>query len=190
MAAVAAMVALPTALFPGQHPEWVSRVSPAWGLVALVVALAPVLLPSRSHEATVAWMATAAVAWMALLHVAVARAGGDAFDVRPVAVELAAAQRRDSAIAHVGPYHGQYHYYGRLRRPLEIIEPDQIERWSLANPEGMVVVYLPDWRQSGGGEPVLQRPYRGRTGVSVWDREAVAAELAAGRPRWVLSCGG
>jgi 4-amino-4-deoxy-L-arabinose transferase-like glycosyltransferase len=189
MAVPGLVVATAALVDPARLPAWADRLSPLWGAVAVAVACGPLLVRRPPPGTAVAALATAAVGVVVVLHLAFATAGGEAFDVRPVAAEVAVVQGRGEPVAHVGPYHGQYHFYGRLRRPLEVIEPGEIEVWSAANPDGLVVVYLSDWRLEGAGTPVLQRPYRGDTGVSLWRRGALLAERAGGTPRWERSGG-
>jgi 4-amino-4-deoxy-L-arabinose transferase-like glycosyltransferase len=161
-------------------PEWALEVAPGWGVVLVMIGLLPALPGRLSSGARTVLLASSTAAAVIVLHLSVVRAGADAFDMRPVARVLA----EGGPVAHVGPYHGQYHFFARLRRPVTVIEPAEIEQWSARNPAGKVVIYLAHWGLQGSGRPDLQRPFRGRTGVSVWGREAIVAEIESSQPRW------
>ena len=57
-----------------------------------------------------------------------------AYDLRPVARHLAAAEREGRPIAYAGDYHGQLHFLGRLVRPFEVDHPRLAESGSGSRP--------------------------------------------------------
>ena len=105
-----------------------------WGAALAMVAVVPLLLVRLDRVQRVAVLAATTVMWFTLLHLAAVGAGGEAFDVRPVAEVLARAEAEGRPIAHVGPYHGQYHFYARLERPLLDLECAKVKLLRLVEP--------------------------------------------------------
>lgn len=99
-------------------------------------------------------------AWL-LLQLGAAALIGPAQRIAPLAERLAALERRGIPLAHEGKYHGQFHYYGRLTRPLVVIDEDAIGAWLARNPQGRAIVYFRESRYAGPGRVEYQRRYRG-----------------------------
>jgi hypothetical protein len=89
------------------------------------------------------------------------RAAGPSYDVLPVARYLSELETAGRPLAHAGRYHGEYQFAGRLRRPLEVIEPGDVNSWLARHPDGYVVVYSNRLIHEPGDE--LRRPFRGGT---------------------------
>jgi 4-amino-4-deoxy-L-arabinose transferase-like glycosyltransferase len=92
---------------------------------------------------------------------------GPAHDIAPLAERLAALERRGIPVANEGKYHGQFHYYGRLTRPLEVIDEHAIGAWLNRNPRGRAVVYFREPHYPGPGRVEYQRAYRGQQAAIV-----------------------
>jgi 4-amino-4-deoxy-L-arabinose transferase-like glycosyltransferase len=111
---------------PGERPwVWLSSA------VLLIAAAAAAGAPLKQRVATVATIASASVAMMVGLYAGVGRALLDAYDLAPIGGHLARAQQQQGRpIAHLGKYHGQFQFVGRLRQPLEIAPmPDALLAW-------------------------------------------------------------
>jgi hypothetical protein len=78
---------------------------------------------------------------MALMLAAVGRSATPRYDVRRVAQYLGRLEQEGHPLAHVGKYRGEYHFAGRLKQPLEVIDRDDVEQWFSLHPDGYVVVY-------------------------------------------------
>ncbi|HEY9421508.1 MAG TPA: hypothetical protein VIW92_08845, partial [Thermoanaerobaculia bacterium] len=118
----------------------------------------------------------AAPSLLSILLVAGLYAGGSgafrkAYDIRPLARHLAAAQRQGLPIAYVGPYHGELHFLGRLERPFETVHPGGERLWLARHPDGKVVQEL-DMAPYGIGAAEFMQPYRTEV-LAVWGREAL-----------------
>lgn len=116
------------------------------------------------------------------------------YDPATLAAYLAQRERAGQPIAHVGPYHGQYHFAGRLERPFTVIEEAALRDWLQRHPEGRVIVYrrMASLRGWAGEDPLprgsdeeallLQadyaQPFRGGI-VLVLGHNAVSALVAA-----------
>ena len=130
---------------PGSAAPLVSAGERSLVLVTVAVWLAAAAMvlcaPRRSAVAAVAAIGTASVLIMLGGYAGIVRALADSFDVRPIARVLGEAQRDGAPIAHVGKYHGQFQFAGRLQRPIEVVEnADAAFRWAEANPLGSVIV--------------------------------------------------
>ena len=71
-----------------------------------------------------------------------------------------------SPVAHMGHYHGQYHFYGRLREAYKEITPEEMPAWVAENPAGVVITYGDGWQPLAGGKqpiPLFESPYAGTT---------------------------
>jgi 4-amino-4-deoxy-L-arabinose transferase-like glycosyltransferase len=71
-----------------------------------------------------------------------------------------------SPVAHMGTYHGQFHFYGRLRNAYKEVTPEDILAWVAANPAGVVITYGDGWQPRVGNKspvPLFESPYAGTT---------------------------
>lgn len=122
-------------------PSWVADFPPAAGpLVAALGALLLVARP-RSRLASLRIMAACSVGTLVVMLAAVGRSASPTYDVSRVAGLLGRLEREGRPLAHVGKYRGEYHFAGRLKRPLEVIERGDIDRWFSRHPDGYAVVY-------------------------------------------------
>ncbi len=78
---------------------------------------------------------------------------------------IAAAQARGAPVAHIGKYHAQFQFLGRLRQPLNVLHSEQLAAWAAAHPDGYVVYPCKRWRPAPTG--VYGQPYRGG-GLRLW----------------------
>lgn len=174
----------PVALPAGRRAQWL----PALGVgvlgagLALLPVVAPHLLPPGADPLVPLWgvalvaLAAGAVAvrelgirgmaWLGLLTAAlvtgaVFRATGTVYDLQPVARYVAELQERGVPVAHVGKYHGQYQFLGRLEQPLAVIPREARARWAAAHPAGYVIQYTEARPRPGDSAAALIRPYRG-----------------------------
>jgi 4-amino-4-deoxy-L-arabinose transferase-like glycosyltransferase len=149
-------------------PEWAAEI-PQWPIAVLLLA-APVLLFYCRKETAIQ---VRALAFATLAAVVVVGAGViPAFvpygDPGPAARHLAALQDGKVPLAHLGKYHAQYNFVGRLRAPIEILDPPEVKRWVAAHPAGQIIT-IERSRHDGKGDaaPEYQAPFRGAW-VQVW----------------------
>lgn len=153
-----------------------------WTSVGVIFSIAVILAlsPPVRRVASVAVVATASVLLVAAVYAGIGRAVFDAYDLRPTARVLAAAQQGGYPIAHHGKYHGQYQFIGRLERPLEVVQlPADLRLWAVRHPEGRVVVYSYRPLEHPSAQPQSMQKYKGRY-VYVWR----GADLAALTDGW------
>ena len=115
-------------------------------------------------------LALQSVAVIAVVHLLVATKAAPAYDVTAAAGQIALLKREGRPVAHVGKYHGQYQFLGRLDEPLEVIRGDEIVEWFERNPDGVVVAYHRTLPELSAG-PLFTQRFRGRT-LGIWPRDA------------------
>ncbi len=95
------------------------------------------------------------------------------FNVAVVAAELANAEAANRPVAVTYDYHGQYHFAGRLARPIRSSTKDDVLDWVKSNPNGLVVDYRSEDPATYPAQPSFVGEYRGRY-VLLWPAAAVA----------------
>jgi 4-amino-4-deoxy-L-arabinose transferase-like glycosyltransferase len=174
---VAGFLALPAGLLwirahPGQLglPAWSSDI-PVWPIALLALAAPALMLFARKDDST----QVRALAFGTLVAFAVAGAGVlPAFapygDTMPAAQYLAAQQRLKVPLAHLGKYHAQYNFTGRLREPIAILEARELRGWAAAHPAGQVITVERKPAAAAAAQPEYQGPFRGAW-IQVWRAE-------------------
>ncbi len=167
LAPVAAGLLLLGAVFGSAHwlddalalPYWVASLPPAAGAGVAATGILLLLAPVRSRIASVELLAGCSVAALVIMLLAVGRAATPSYDVFPIARLLNRLQSEGRPLAHVGKYHGEYQFAGRLERPLEVIGPEDLAAWFSRHPEGYVVVFSD--RRLPEPEDELRHDFRG-----------------------------
>ena len=155
-------------------PWWAEVVDGRWGWALIALALLVLARPPKTVFAGALTITGFSLAVITTLHLAARPVLQEAFDLRPLSRALGEWQHDGIALANFSKYHGQFHFLGRLERPIAEIGqqwPDEKVFYD-ANPEGRVISYLkavPDVAR-----PVLAQPYRGRW-IVVWDVATVRA---------------
>jgi 4-amino-4-deoxy-L-arabinose transferase-like glycosyltransferase len=132
----------------------------------------------------------AVVAMLALLG-GVWHAMSPKYDLQPMAQHVAAAQQAGRAVAHVGKYHGEYQFLGRLREPLKVLHGRAaVLAWAGQQPDGSVVLISTaplsgGAAAAGGRRPEFEQRYRSRW-VSAWRASDLAALPAEAWPEGVV----
>lgn len=134
-----------------------------WAVIPLVLGLAVLWHPRTGFEQAAAMYRASAVGVMALLLYAAPLRPH--FDLAPFARELGRLEPAH-ALAVMGEYRGEYHFLGRLARPLqELWSADEARVWCEGHPEGVVLV---THAAQGASEGALARTrYRSRW-VAAW----------------------
>lgn len=164
----------------GEAADWLGGVPPWLGplLAALGVLILWRFRALAARGGTVAVpLSLLSLAIVVVALAAFARVGWPAYDTRPVALYLRAAERQGRPLAFAGEYNGELHFQGRLTRPLERIHPAALGSWLAAHPSGRAVLYdrrRPD--DQAGAE--LVAPFRSGSLV-IWS-------LNGTRHRWSL----
>jgi hypothetical protein len=157
-------------------PEWLARVQSLWGLALLVWALMFGFLRLRL-EALVRVTALGTALWTAVVYLAVMEPARPVLDVAPASQVVARLQADGHSLAHLGRYHGQFHFHGRLRKRIEPLRStDELLSWLRANTQGYLVVnYKTPRPDVPASLPVY--PYRGGSLV-LWPVTRLLADPA------------
>lgn len=142
-------------------PPWLASLPPAAGVVVALGAAALFFPPPRTRAAALGRVAAASVVAVFATLWAVGRAATSTYDVSRIARYLKELEVRGRPLAHAGRYHGEYQFAGRLRRPLQVIESGDVNRWLSRHPDGYVVVYSN--RLAPEPEDELRHAFRGGT---------------------------
>jgi 4-amino-4-deoxy-L-arabinose transferase-like glycosyltransferase len=119
------------------------------------------------------------------IHIALLSGLRPRYDATGIGAVLARAEADGKPIAHVYDYHGQFHFAGRLRKPIDVIDEDGAGDWSRAHPDGLVIDYRDDAPATYPAQPLYSQPWRGRY-ANIWPAAAIATfgkELLTDRPR-------
>jgi hypothetical protein len=115
-------------------PEWVGDI-PLWPIFALALAAPLLLCFARRETATqVRVLSFTVLAGVGVLGAGVIPAFVPYSDPGPAARHLAALQEAKLPLAHLGKYHAQYNFVGRLRAPLEILDHHELRAWVAGHP--------------------------------------------------------
>lgn len=119
-------------------------------------------------------LALQSVAVIVVAHLLVATRIAPIYDVRAAAGQIASLKQEGRPVAHVGKYHGQYQFLGRLDEPLDVIQGDEIVEWFGRNPDGVVVAYHRSLPELSPG-PFFTQRFRGRI-LGLWNRDAALTD--------------
>jgi 4-amino-4-deoxy-L-arabinose transferase-like glycosyltransferase len=159
--------------FPGRA-YWMTAVEPLWGGLIMVAGIVLLLFrPLRDTQYPV-MLALVSVYVVGVVHLGVFRAGAHAYDLREVSGLIARAQAAGHPVANLAIYHGQFHFYGRLERPLDELMPSRAGAWGRAHPEGYLVAYYRDAAQDHPGAAHVQAFRSG--GLVMWRAATIVAD--------------
>lgn len=104
------------------------------------------------------------------------------FDLRPAAQLLGAADGEGRAIGYVGNYEGQFHFEGRITRPIERLnEGESIQAFARAHPNGLIITRPEKLDAADLRYPLLVQPFRS-SWVVIWPAASLAAQRAGHTP--------
>ncbi len=148
--------------------DW-SEVDTMWGLLALTAAAFALIRRPKTTEAAIATTAGLSLSMIVVAHLAMAPVLAARYDLAPLARQLKVWEDEGIALANFGKYHGQYHFLGRLRKPVAaigLIDGDEAA-FLKAFPNGRIVAHhrrLP----TVDARPVASYVFRRRT-IAVWE---------------------
>ena len=175
LTAVFGLLAL-AVLLATRYPAFGHLVSPGemlllgWTVAGLLLAAFLAWCAPRCTGArSVAMIGFASLVAFGGLFLGFGRAALDAYDLSAAGRFLASEQQAGRPVAHLGKYHGQFQFVGRLRQPLQSLsDNDAALAWAVAHPEGDVVVTTRNAPyHADGTEPRFAQRYRARW-LSIW----------------------
>ncbi|MCK5445796.1 MAG: glycosyltransferase family 39 protein [Rhodospirillaceae bacterium] len=147
--------------YTNQIPGWAYEAQPLWMVPAVVVALAAAWtrMPDFGGEARL--LAICSATLVVFLTMAASPALKFAYDLSLPAQLVASWQQQDRAIAYVGKYHGEFHFLGRLEKPIVALDSHkQAPGWAKEHPKGILISTLR--ANEIKFDPIAVFPYRGR----------------------------
>lgn len=149
-----------------------------WASVLLVTVAAGGYLIGRRMAKPVVVLALLGVLLSALGQLALLRPQYPAYDVRPIATAIAASQVGGHVVAHLGEYHNQYQFSGRLQAPLlEFHDGESLKLWLASHPEAHVVVYPKSIRGLANTSTIASQRYM-HASVALLDAPSALAYLS------------
>ena len=168
----AAFFSLASWPFPGTPPTWLDLVETGWGLALAAAGLGFLFCGRFSLAGRVQAMAGLSAVFVVAGHLGMRPVLAAVYDLRPVASRLAEWERQGVPLANFGKYHGQYHFPGRLTKPIaEIgtVDPDT-QTFLKDHPDGKIVAYHETLPRAA--KPVAVYRFRNRL-ITIWDAETV-----------------
>ncbi len=161
--------------------EWLSAISPIWGIGLLVFSGMLLLFAKETRLITLALMS---VALTLAFNFGVIRSARDFYDVKPVSERINWYQNKGYAVANNGRYMGQYHFLGRLKNPLIVINDESdFAIFKSFHPNGRIVVYLDNITPKISEIAEYYQPFRNRylAIFAVDDLEAISSVIQKAR---------
>lgn len=182
----ALLLALPAGVFAlaavrdlSARVHWAGGLEPLWAIPFLLAALLWWLWRPTTLVAAVQALALAGVLVIVGVHLSVLRVAAPAYDLHALSVRIAALQAAGHPIAHLGKYHGQFHFFGRLQRPLTEITPipKRVLAWARKHPDGYLVLYYDQWpRPLPRADAEYTQDYRGDPAdLALWSAKKLLA---------------
>jgi hypothetical protein len=151
---------------PENLPDWAGVGFLLAGLLALSRASHPLARVNR-----LAWASLLAMLWLLF---ALVRPLTPAYDVAPMARELARHQALGHPVANEGKYHAQFQFVGRLTTPLTELTGKALTDWLTSHPDGVAVIYLGANEDATPYQPLFSHRFRGVVSILIGPRGAAA----------------
>ena len=177
LAALAGIILLAWAALPiietyvPRMPSWAYEAAPIWMVPALLLAVGAAFVSVPDIRSEVRIIAITAASVIVFTHMAAAPALRHAYDLSFPAQIISDWQNDGKKMAYVGKYHGEFHFLGRLEKPLLVLPHMAAAiKWADENPDGIIIDVV---RQSEiKADPIAFFPYRGKYLV-VWEARSL-----------------
>jgi len=164
-------------------PSWAADISPLTGAAFVLVALALLAIPnSKDNRFRVQALSLAMALLAVAVHIGILPAAAPTADLRPISRHVRALQDQGVPLAQYGKYHGQFHFVGRLEKPIPVIKAVEIDAWIARHPDGKLIAVAENWKEPIGHVPEFEQAYR-TSRVAVWNAAAAAADQPLELPR-------
>ncbi|WP_108472150.1 ArnT family glycosyltransferase [Rhodanobacter thiooxydans] len=165
------------------HGEWADAAAPYSRYFSVVFLLLGSLLLLRGRG-ELRRLAVAGLVGVLALNTLFTLTLWPRYDLRPTAHLLGAADQANRAIAFLGNYEGQFHFEGRLTRPIEellgnpVVQDQAVQDFARAHPDGLIVVRVDQTDANDLRYALLVQPFRS-SWLVVWPATSLA-DLRAG----------
>ena len=138
------------------------------GTGAVIIGLALLLARVSDTGAMVKMVALSSLIFFIVLIFGL-RYLGPRYDLVWVAELVESNQRQGKFVAHIGKYHGQYQFLGRLREPLIVLEDDNdvVELFLSRHSDSVLIDYVERDEDIPEERVIYQQAYRGKK-VVLW----------------------
>jgi len=166
-------------------PEWLANL-PLWNVV-IIAAVGVVLLVApqfRNGGRSVLPIYIASLTLSLVVSSGIMRSAAHAYDLKPMAQELAKLQQENTTIAFVGKYPGLFNFTGRLHEPLKVLTSNgEADKWASDHPDGAIIKVFNDETKPKASDPFYLIPYRGKQ-MGIWHARDIleASKVAASTP--------
>jgi len=158
---------------------WVAEI-PLWPIALAALAVPALVFFLRKDTVTqMRALAFGMLAAFAIVGAGVVPAFVPYSDPGPAARHLAALQARQLPLAHLGKYMRKYNFVGRLRAPIEILDPQEVKGWVAAHAAGQVITIERKPPRRGRCGPGVPGAVPGCLGPGVARRRAARSEARA-----------
>lgn len=158
----------------GRGPPWLGHLAPAGGLALLAAGVAMIALSLGAERARATALAALTAFTVVIVDYEFDAAPRRYYDLREVAAYLGRMEREGRPLAHGHNYQGEYHFLGRLTRPLALLHDNRVLDWAKQNPEGRYIAHLKSSPADSRPAPEFYQPYRGKW-IAVWRAADVVA---------------
>ena len=144
-------------------PEWKQSIDLHWGALLLLAGLLLAWLRVPRLFDAVRILALASVMLVISGYLYFAGPLRQAYDVTRVAKKIGELQTLEVPLTHESKYAGQYHFLGRLKRPLQWTPDTRLRSWAERHPDGYLILYLsPQDKIRFEKDSLVIQPYRGK----------------------------
>jgi len=152
---------------------WIDREAVStWVIsIGLLSAGLPLLLPFRSTAGTARKLSLSMVLILVFALFEANKCFLHGYDMREVAVFIKREMDTGHGVAHLGKYHGQFHFLGRLNQPITVLQGDKASIYDFAarNPGTLFISYKKEANDLPKRADIrLTRRYRGKTSIVLW----------------------
>lgn len=153
-----------------------------WGLLpwwpaALLAAIAVVAFSQlRSEKWRVPALAVMGATLVASIQFYLSPGLMRGYDMHPIGQNIRQLQSQGVPVAHLGRYHAQFQFAGRLEHPLEELDTGELAAWLDSHPGGAVVAYFGK-RRVRPQAFLFQQPFRGDTAVIVMSSAQAKSQI-------------
>ncbi len=150
-------------------PSWATSVGDAqlWPLAVMAgAALVFARVPQDGMVVRTVLVGALSVMMIGVIHLTLRPLMTESHDFRPFSQALKKFEDQGVDFVTFGKYHGQFHFLGRLRRPIEVVDgPMELDAWLANHPKAMIIA-LHDGLPAGAA-PEARTRFRSRL-IGVW----------------------
>ena len=139
---IAVVVGYAAMMYPANDkPYWLAGISIWAWLPFLLLALAGVWLGRGKLLAQTRLITLQSMLLLALLHATIFIPAMHGYGLKDIAMQVSELQEKGVTVAHVGKYQDEYHFLGRLEKPLVLLHELGVPMWLNNHPDAYIISY-------------------------------------------------